>query len=166
MINVYMDFDGCINVSSDGPPKRNTQWFGDWGTAKLEGQPIFWSHDLVEALNDLGMRADVRLVWLTDWQELARDVVAPEIGLHGPWDVLTGDVEQPYPWWKLTALEDDLIQHPADGIVWVDDNLLYDKAASDYVRHKTHILPIHPNSYHGVTKKHFSGIIEFIDGNK
>lgn len=163
MKNIYVDFDGCINIFSDKPPRQNSGWKGDWKHTKLEEQPIFYSTELVEAFNELTAREDLRLVWLTDWQELARDVVAPEIGLDGPWDVLTGDVFQPYPWWKLAALEEDLLAHPADGIVWIDDNLHYDRASSDYVRHKPDILAIHPNAYHGVTKKHFSGIIEFIE---
>lgn len=125
-----------------------------------------YSTELVEAINELASRDDVRPVWLTDWQELARDVVAPEIGLDGPWDVLTGDVSQPYPWWKVTALQDDLKKNPVDKFVVIDDNLLYSKEMKELVLKRSDVLPIHPNAYHGVTKKHFSGIIDFIDNEK
>jgi hypothetical protein len=163
--NIYFDFDGCINIFSGKPPRQNTFWMKEWKTTKLEGQPIMYSAELVEAINELASRDDVRPVWLTDWQELARDVVAPEIGLDGPWDVLTGDLGA-YPWWKLKALQDDLKENPVDKFVVIDDNLLYSKEMKEFVLKKDNVLPIHPNAYHGVTKRNISGIIEFIDENK
>lgn len=161
--SIYMDFDGCINVMSSGSPRKNTYWMGEWRITKLEEQVIHYSEELVTALNELTVRDDVRLVWLTDWQELARDVVAPEIGLDGPWEVLTGDVYQEYPWWKVKALQDDIELNEVDRLVVIDDNLLYSKEMKELVMNKSFILPIHPNSYHGVTKKQISGIIEFIN---
>lgn len=165
MINIYFDFDGCINIFSAKPPRQNTFWQKEWKTTKLEGMPIHYSTELVEAINELASRDDVRPVWLTDWQELARDVVAPEIGLDGPWDVLTGDLEG-YPWWKVKALQDDLKANPVDKFIIIDDNLLYSKEMKEFVLNKDHILAIHPNAYHGVTKRNISGIIEFIDENE
>ncbi len=161
MVNIYWDVDGTINPFSGGPPKQNTQWFGEWSTKRIEDQPILWSHELIERINELGTMPDVRQVWLTDWMTLARDELAPQIGLHGPWEVLTGDLHA-YPWWKLCALIEDLEKNPADKSVWLDDNLIYSKEVVAWLKEHPEVHWVKPVSNHGMTKKQIDGIIEFI----
>jgi hypothetical protein len=163
MIDIYYDIDGCINAFSNKPPRANTFWKGEWDSAKIEGLPILWSKELVDEINALDARSDVRSIWLTDWQELAASDFAPQTGIHGvSWPVLTGDV-QSYPWWKLEAIQTSIEQGNPDKIVWIDDNLKYSKEVVAWLKDHPEIHTVTPQPNHGVTKKQISGIIEFIN---
>lgn len=162
MINIYFDFDGCMNPFSGRPPKQNTQWTGKWSASKLDGIALLWSHELIEKINEIAARGNVRPIWLTDWQLQARDEIAPLIGLKGPWEVLTGDLDEK-PWWKLTALENFILENPADKHLWIDDNAGWHKEVLNWLKERPHVQTLVPLSMHGVTKKQMNGIIEFID---
>lgn len=162
MINIYFDFDGCMNAFSGRPPKANTQWHGEWSSSKLDGISLLWSHELIDSINEIAQRDDVRPVWLTDWQLQARDEIAPLIGLKGPWEVLTGDLDEK-PWWKLTALGNFVAENPADKHLWIDDNAAWYREVIRWLEDNPHITTLVPQAMHGVTKKQINGIIEFIN---
>lgn len=162
MNNIYWDVDGCINAFSAKPPKQNTFWKGEWDSAKIEGLPILWSKELVAEINKLDEREDVNSIWLTDWMEMAPNLLVPETGIKGAdWKVLTGDVHD-YPWWKLAALQSSIEETQPDKIVWIDDNLKYSKEVRVWLEENPQVHTVIPQSNHGVTKKQISGIIEFI----
>ncbi len=163
MNNIYWDVDGCINAFSDKPPRQNTFWKGEWDSAKVDGLPILWSKELVDEINKLDERPDVRSIWLTDWMGAATEHLAPAIGLKAAdWKVLTGDVHA-YPWWKLEAIQASIEEGKPDRVVWIDDNLKYSKEVREWLKENPQIHTVIPQSNHGVTKKQISGIIEFIN---
>jgi len=163
MINIYWDVDGCINAFSDKPPRANTFWKGEWGSAKLDGLPILWSKELVDEINKLDERVDVKSNWLTDWMGMAPELLVPATGIKGAhWEVLTGDVHA-YPWWKLEAIQMSMERDKPDKVVWVEDNLKYSKEVQAWLKETSDIYTVIPQSNHGVTKKQISGIIEFIN---
>lgn len=169
---VYLDVDGVINADSGGPPKINTQWTGEWSMKKVEVFNLFilWSHELVENINSLAARDDVTVKWLTTWEEAAPEELCPVTGIHGQsWEVLNGDVTQHGytggDWWKLEALMDDLDKETYDKVIWIDDDIKHHRWSLEWLKTHPEILAVSPDVHHGVTKKQFNGIIEFINAN-
>jgi hypothetical protein len=165
---VYLDVDGVINAVSKGAPKANTQWNGEWSREEVMKFYILWSHELVENINELAARDDVTVKWLTTWQELAPKELCPVTGIEGQlWEVLYGDLEtHGYTgnrWWKLDSLMEDLDKEQPDKVVWIDDDINYHRWTGEWLKGHPEILPVCPNTMHGVTKKQFDGIIEFIN---
>lgn len=164
---VYLDVDGVINAISDKPPRANTQWSGEWSREDCMGFPILWSHELVERLNELALREDVTVKWLTTWQEHAPKDLCPVTGIQGQsWDVLYGDISDHWfttgRWWKLDSIKEDIDKEQPDKVVWIDDDIGYDRGANEWLRSHP-ILAVCPNTNHGLSKKQFDGIMEFID---
>ena len=170
MVTVYLDVDGVINAVSNNPPRVNTQWSGDWSKTEVLGFPILYSHELVQNLNELAEREDVTIKWLTTWQERAAQDLSPLIGIDGQdWEVMYGDINDHWfttgRWWKLDAIREDIEKTSPDKVVWIDDDLGYDRNAQEWLRYRSDIHVVSPIMQHGVTKKQFSGIIEFINAN-
>ena len=168
MVNVYLDVDGVINAVSNKPPRVNTQWKGEWSKEPINGYSILWSHELVDAINQLAARDDVTIKWLTTWQEDAPQIFAPQTGINGEeWEVLYGNINDHWfttgRWWKLQAIQEDLDKDPSDKVVWIDDDLGYDRSAQEWLLNHPEIHVVSPVTAHGVTKKQFDGIMEFIN---
>lgn len=165
MTTIYLDVDGVLNAFSGRPPKNNTQWHGEWSKATVEGFPILWSHELVEAFNSLAERDDVEIKWLTTWQESAATELAPVLGLNGgDWFYFTTeDLDDMVNWWKLVEIQKDIEETAPDKVVWIDDDINYDSATKVWLSTtRVPVLAICPNSNHGVSKKHMDAIIDFI----
>lgn len=167
---VYLDVDGVINAVSGKPPRQNTGWEGEWSREEVMRFFILWSHELVDGLNELALRDDVTVKWLTTWQELAPKELCPVTGIQGQsWEVLYGDLEShgymDHRWWKLDAIQEDFDKEQPDKAVWIDDDIFMYRDAMDWTENHPEIHVVCPTMAHGVTKKQFNGIIEFIDAN-
>lgn len=168
MINIYMDFDGVINALSGRGPKPNTGW-SNWDLAKVAGFPILWSPTLIHFLLEIEARPGVTIKWLTTWCEDAPKELSPHIGIGANWPVLgtlydtehRGGLETH--WWKLEYLLRDVEETKPDKIVWLDDDIVYDRWADVYTKETANLLAISPNSSHGLTVKHIKDINTFIN---
>lgn len=167
MKHIYIDVDGVINAASGKAPKQNTGWSGEWKQERIAGYPILWSTELVDRLNVLAARDDIKFVWLTTWRSEAPQRLAPAIGLNGEdWDYVDAPDEQLENfkhWWKLAAIRRKRkMQHP-EKTVWIDDDIPFESNARKYLEDEgPSILAIAPNTNHGITKKHMEQIESFL----
>jgi hypothetical protein len=165
VINIYQDVDGVLSPFSNGAPKTNTNWRGEWRTEKLGGFPMLWSVELMDALSSLDSREDTAFRWLTSWEDMAPEFLSPYFGIGADWPVLGSNGEQGdlKTWWKLRAMREDIEDTQPDKIIWLDDDIPYDVGGKEFVREMGgRILAISPNKNHGLTAKHIASMIEFI----
>lgn len=165
MINIYLDVDGVLNAYSKNPPRTNTQWSGTWGHQMITGFPILWSFELIEEINALAKRDGIEVKWLTTWQDSAASELSPVLGLNGEeWSFFeTEDEDDLVNWWKLAAIKKDIEESSPDKVVWIDDDIPFEKNAVQWSQSlDIPILTVSPNSNHGLTKKQWNGIIDFV----
>lgn len=165
---IYLDLDGVVNSLSKKPPKQNTQWFGEWKEKTIEGFRILWSTELVEALNSLAARDDVTIKFLTTWQDLAPVSFGPQVGLLGSenwayYYASFNEMEDLKSWWKLGKIQKSIEDDKPEKAVWLDDDILYDPAAMEWIGEAPNLLAISPVSTHGLRAKDIAAIIEFLD---
>lgn len=166
MINIYQDIDGVLSPFSDGAPKKNTQWRGEWRTERIAGFSMLWSVELIEALKEIDAREDVQFYWLTSWEDDAVEFFAPVVGIGADWPVLhsNGWDDDLKKWWKLRALWDCSLLTEPSKTIWLDDDINYDIGGADHVRTMgDKMLGINPDKHHGLTRKHIQRIHDFID---
>lgn len=169
--NIYLDVDGVFNPVSAEPPRAASGWQGDWvGPATVGGIPILYSVELIEAVNELAARPDVTVKWLTSWEELAAEQLAPAIGLTAgsDWEVIAGvedDDPQNFNWWKLDRIRKDLATATPDRAVWVDDDIAYDPKSLLWLQSPgLPILHLSPRTINGLTPDDVRRINAFLDG--
>lgn len=168
MKNIYLDIDGVLNAMSHKPPKMNTQWYGEWREEKIMGYTILWSVELVERLNALAERPDVQVKWLTTWRQDAAQTFSAPVGINGQeWfffddhDREMGNLEE---WWKFRHFRKDFEDGVAEKYVWIDDDLMWEKHSREWMENISTdlLLPISPNSNHGITRKQMELIESFL----
>lgn len=162
---IYLDVDGVLNaVSKKGPALHMTGW-SQWETKPVNGWPILYSPEMVNAINELAAHEDITFKWLTTWTDDAAEILSPAIGIDGhSWGVLHGEQHAwggKAGWWKLDAIRDDWEDSTADRFIWIDDDISAERAALEWVADKPEVLIISPNLYHGLTAKHVAAIRDF-----
>ena len=166
-VKVYIDVDGVINSFHEG--RKHTGWVGEWRAERVMGYWINWYTDLVDTLNELAKADDVEIVWLTTWQNNAAELLSPALGIEGEnWRVLYHkDGEFLYShskdWWKLNAIKRDIAEHGPDKVIWIDDDISFDRSACEWIKEQSNVLAISPFTDYGMTKSDFDGIIEYIN---
>lgn len=170
MYNIYLDFDGVINVFSKNTPReRYTGWKEDsWKKTTLDGYPILYSTELVDYLNDLSSKENISIIWLTTWRELASTLISPALGINGEnWEYLSSSDEKVYTtkmkWWKLEEIEKHVASTNPDKIVWIDDELRY--SIHDSIKNMDS-LSISPDPCMGVTKFNKNSIDSYLNKGK
>lgn len=164
---LFLDVDGVINSFSDRPPKKNSGWFGEWRTEKVDGIRVMWSVELIERLNTLGHHPDVQIVWATDWRLSASETLAGVIGadsahwgLLDPSDALLEDTRR---WWKHDFIREYIEKHEPTRSVWVDDNIHNAKNARYWLQERgQNFLAIPTNGYHGLTQRQMALIEAYL----
>jgi hypothetical protein len=164
----YLDVDGVINAVP-APARRLRDQFEhtvmtvDDGTTT--GQiPLWWRPSVVEVINTVARAGLARVVWLTTWQEQARTLLAPRIGLDR-FDVATPSPGTASPeaedWWKVRTIKDH--SAPGDRLVFADDDLTRRTRALLRDRYEPdNLLLITPMPSPGLTDKHLSEITAFL----
>lgn len=172
MTTIYLDVDGVLNSLSKNPPKSMTNWTGEWCKERVtisDGStyPILWATELIDSLNTLAAREDVTFKWLTTWQDDAVNYLAPVLGLGSDWTVLHGNNvyhSLSEDWWKLKAISHDIEDTQPEKVVWIDDDIRYDKKTWTFLMNQGETIhAVSPVPVLGVTKKQVDGILEFID---
>ncbi len=165
---IYLDVDGVINAISSGAPRPTTHWMGQWRKETIAHFPIHWSQELIEELNAIAALPDVSVKWLTSWEGAAHELAA-SVGLVGghEWEVIPGvedDNPATWDWWKLAKIREDIAATRPDKVVWIDDDISSDpKTVTWLMSPGVDILPICPQTLHGLTRKHIRQIHEFLD---
>lgn len=168
--NIYLDVDGVFNAVADAPPRIDMGWQERWvGPVKVGGISILYSVELVAAVNEIAARPGVTIKWLTAWEELAADELAPAIGLAtgSDWEVITSvedDDPQNFNWWKLDRIRKDLATSRPDRAVWVDDDIAYDPKSLVWLMSPgLPMLHLSPRTLHGLTRSDVQQINDFLD---
>jgi hypothetical protein len=167
MINIYQDIDGVLSPFSQGAPKKNTLWQGEWRTERITGFSMLWSVELIDALNALDAREDVTFKWLTSWEDMAVEAFAPVVGVGADWPVLTSRDSQDdlTKWWKLREIRKDIEDTAPEKAIWLDDDIIHDIGGKRFVKEQgDRLLAINPDRNHGLTAKHIASMLEFING--
>ena len=161
---IYLDVDGVLNaVSRRNPTVTSSGWpeYG-WESAPINGYPIRWAKSLIAALNELAARPDVTFKWLTTWTHDAAKVLSPAIGIDGQdWEVLEGDQHAwggKRGWWKLEAIQSDVLSTKPDQFIWIDDDLSMERDAIEWVAGRDNGYAISPFGSEALTRFHIEEI--------
>ena len=172
---LLLDVDGVVNVvTRAGDP---TVW-SDWqtGTAynELGGWPILWSPTVIDHLRRWHTAGLCEIRWLTTWlheapRDLSRLLELPPYAVmagrplsdtapspkgalsHGEAtgraarDALTGK------WWKADLVFEQLRAEPTRPVLWIDDELRFDKNLRAHLMATADCLLIGPQRFHGLT---------------
>ncbi|HJV98549.1 MAG TPA: HAD domain-containing protein [Arthrobacter sp.] len=161
-VTVYMDVDGVI--CPFGPAGRS-EWGTEWCHADAGLLPVAYAQELVDGLNALAEAQDVRFVWLTSWEEMAPEYLCPAIGLDGArWPYLTaGGGNTGEGWWKLAALQADLERGNRKRVVWIDDQLRFEREAQRWARFLgARILLVSPDPRTGISPTELDSVGAFV----
>jgi hypothetical protein len=162
-ISLYLDVDGVI--CPFGPAGR-TGWGSDWNYANAGLLSVAFAQELVVGLNGIAALAGLRCVWLTSWEDLAPEYLSPAIGLDaGRWPYLTADGGGTgETWWKLRAIQEDLDRSRADALVWIDDQLRFEREAQSWARILgQRILMVSPDPRQGISPGELAAVRSFLE---
>lgn len=174
MKNIYLDVDGVLNALSKKAPTHNTGWEGEWSKEMVDGgsraYSILWSHELIEAINELDAREDIQFIWLTTWMHMARTNLSPVLGITNghKWPVLIpkhGDAHGWRPnvaWWKLDQIKEHTDFTQPEQFVWIDDDISVMGSAIVWMEDQANGRIISPNSQHGLAQRHIDLIKTFL----
>ena len=158
---LYLDVDGVLNAVNFGLP----QWgWGDPTRVEVNGWPITHSPDLVAAINEVAATPGIGVYWLTTWCHDAPSKLAPALGLQGAdWPVVGYDrwrSDDHKAWWKLLAIQEHLDGFEG-GVLWIDDDLHYDRAAVEWLRDNPLVLGLCPRTENGITRRQADIVSDF-----
>lgn len=159
---LYLDVDGVICPFG---PAGTSAWGSEWCHADAGLLPVAYAQELVDGLNSLAVAPDVTCIWLTSWEEMAAQYLCPAIGLEGGrWPCLTADGGNTGEgWWKLAALQEDLERSSAERIVWIDDQLRFEREAQDWARFLgARILLVSPHPRLGISPAELASVNSFL----
>lgn len=161
-VTLYLDVDGVVcPFGATG----KTPWGSGWILANAGVLEVAYAGQLVDGLNWLSRLPGVRCVWLTSWEEMAAEYLCPAIGLAGGhWPCLTADgAGTGEGWWKLAALQEDLVANAPDGIVWIDDQLRYEQEALAWAGFLgRRILTVSPDPRRGISPAELAAVGAFV----
>ncbi|HEY8753250.1 MAG TPA: HAD domain-containing protein [Arthrobacter sp.] len=161
-VTLYLDVDGVVCPFG---AKGQTPWGSGWKLANAGMLEVAYAGQLVDGLNRLSRQSGVRFVWLTSWEEMAAEYLCPAIGLAGgDWACLTGEGGGTGEnWWKLAALQADLLANTPDAVVWVDDQLRYEEEALKWAGFLgPRILTVSPDPRRGISPVELAAVIAFV----
>lgn len=170
---LVLDVDGTLNPLTRREPAGVLPW-SDYRDVDRSPHPLRLSRTLGDEL----ARLDAERVWLTTWNDLANDLVAPAMGWP-PMPVLV-DAKKPRleevlggsQIWKVRALGSYLLTHQPSALVWVDDLLgrpwtEVRTAVDDFVEQGWPGVPhlfVGPDPYLGISPDELGEMRDFLDG--
>ena len=174
---LLLDVDGVVNALTREFPltwPEDTWWQKDvYAPSTGRSWPITYSTALVDALNDISERAEVR--WHTTWQYDA-PILGEELGLN-VFDVLPTPYYQrkfsgyindsKHLWWKMQAAI-DVVNNENRPLVWIDDDLgIHNRVEfSGEVPSDTEVLFVAPYSDLGIQPNEIDVINAWIEGDR
>lgn len=186
---IYSDIDGVYNLFT--PPFPHTKhvpqsslagwspesWrFSTVPTSEFEQVPpefgkffhLCWSTELIELINELIALDLVEFVFATTWRKRAQKF-AKIVGLNvdgvrfldADWNRITDKEKN---WWKLEAIQKDLIDNPIEKFMWLDDEFPLQNEAVEWceANHKGSYLIVSPEPTLGITSSLFDTMRSFV----
>lgn len=162
---MLLDVDGVLNaISSRGD---GSAW-RDWKTGSADTPsgtwPILYSPTVVAAIREWHERALAEIRWLADWGDLANGDLRALLSLPEfpvvpaaatpPPDRPWRQTDQRAPWWKFDAVKALIAEEPGRPLLWVDDDLRFDRAVAKWMQENTTSLLVTPHTHLGLTPKH------------
>jgi hypothetical protein len=172
-VTILMDVDGVLNDWSAHPTREldtgldYTEFEATPYVAKpyetVAGFRIFYSKDILKRVIELHNRDNIEVKWLTTWCHGANRALRHEFGFAEDLEVVGNDhhddVRRPG-WWKLHAVRDYMYEHPDEFIIWVDDDIIDDDQALQFVADEPNLHMISP--YPCLTHEDLDQIEEWI----
>lgn len=180
---LLLDIDGVLNSLLKKPPAH--AWTPqDWRTAihtfRGVDWPLLWAEPVVEWLNSLGDRVEVR--WHTTWQLQATEY-AKIVGLPVDWAIAecpeytqaaanwsefakTQIHARRSTWWKFNTGERVLTEEKRP-LIWIDDDLTLKTGRiqrKDLASHGPKACLISPDGHTGIMPKHIAIVENFLAG--
>ena len=163
---IYLDVDGVLNAVQKRYPSAAATGWNLWETKPVNGWPILWAPALIDELNALAAQPDVTFKWLTTWTHDAAKILSPAIGINGQdWHVLDGDQHgwRGADWWKLQAIQADVLSTTPDQFIWIDDDISAERAAIEWVAGRDNGYAISPFTVEALTRSDLDEIKALID---
>jgi hypothetical protein len=163
-VTLYLDVDGV--VCPFGATGR-TPWGSPWRLGNAGLLEVAYARELVEGLNELARLPGIRCVWLTSWEDMAPQYLCPAIGLNaGTWPYLAAEAGGTGEnWWKLRAIQADLGRFGTDALVWIDDQLNYEREAQAWARILgRRIMMVSPDPRRGISPDELAAVKSFLEG--
>lgn len=165
--------DGVINALDPVYPTASASdhWPSAYRTTQVLTWTITYAPDLITALRARHESGQVRVEFLTTWEDRARDNLAPALGLPR-WPVFGRDPQPDEPfsltrtWWKYDCVRNYLHAHPDQPIIWLDDHLAYYDSVLRWANTLPHMLAIPVNPGYGLLPSDLARIDAFIDSGR
>jgi hypothetical protein len=169
--DIFIDVDGVINAFPRKADVASWGWRAEVRRRRVNGYMITYSPELIERLNAIAARPDVRMHWLTTWCSDAAEKLAPAIGLDAEdWTVVGEDTffgpdfdghqVANGVWWKFKVLR--TLKDRSPRTVWLDDHLKGARSALFWALHEG-ILAIAPNENTGLTLENIEAVEAYLD---
>jgi len=181
---IALDVDGVINSFPTSLRKDEKPVWDDLTAfscpVSLHGGTSFTithSPTVINRLLEMHTSGQAEIRWLTTWGSEANLELSKGVGFPGDFEVIaerpqfaaytplqtTGVKGDDGGWWKLTAFKQLAADNPDRKIIWIDDDLAYDRHAVEFVKnHEGHVLGICPETDYGLTPEHLSRIAQFV----
>jgi hypothetical protein len=170
----FLDIDGVINAITYACPEGFEE--GSASPGEPHGSyPIHWNPYIIEAINEMHDKGWVEVQWLTTWGSGANGELRELVGLQeftvaaepplyawGSYNKNSYTTMDDRPsWWKHAVVQDFHAKNPSRKIVWTDDDLAFEKEASNWVKGKK-ILAIAPRQAESLRMSDIARIRTFL----
>ncbi len=152
-----LDFDGVLNAVA---PHGDTRIWKDWRTEGRGSSPdsipwYLWAPEAVKVVGE-AHEAGVRVIWLTDWEDMTQRLHETVHGLPARLEFLTRRISGPSKHWKVNAAMS--IVPDAAPLLWTDDHLktrlLREKVGKEWVANRGgDTALIAPRKEYGITPR-------------
>lgn len=158
---ILMDVDGVLNDFHE--PSNPT-----YTTFEAEnGFQIAYDETILERIVNLHTKGVAEVKWLTTWCHDANNMLRETFGFAEDLEVVGYSLwKKPLSWdrwWKLDATYKYGLQHPAEFIIWIDDELKHHTQAMDFVHNDPRMLAISP--YPSLNHNDLDTLEEWIETN-
>lgn len=140
----FLDVDGTIAPLGDDVSWANTFLYDHHPT--LTSASVPYRPDILDRINRLHTEGLVEVRWLTTW-EPRLTAHWEQVGL-GPFTTASPGSDAGA-WWKASAVEAWLTEHPTRRAVWTDDEIA--RRRPRQLLSMDRLLAISPNRYEGLT---------------
>jgi len=162
----FLDVDGVVNADPAYADRDNfkTAVITDDSRTPTRSFIVYWQPFVVDFINYIADNDLAKIIWLTDWRDLANTGLAPTIGINHVFEVDEtvgpSSIADSTNWWKTKAIEKFLHYHPAAPIIFTDD-FLTKKVRIILEAYPNDKLLLKPNMYCGLQESALQQILEF-----
>ncbi len=183
---IALDVDGVINCFDEDP---EIQGFDDYRDIKASPGPNEWggyerkytitySPSIIKRLLSWHESDKAEIRWLTTWGRGANLELSRKLGLPGnflvvgekpddagftPLDTQNVKTVGADHWWKFTCVKRLADENPDARIVWIDDDLQFDRDAVEWVAAQSdRVLGVCPDTTYALTAQQLDLIEHFI----